>query len=395
MNNIFKSKEQKSKTRYLFGFEAYSKVSTIERIFDDCAEYNNCFFINEMISYSFFGLPVYKIIRSHDVKKHFLCGVNIRTYDLIEFQCKTKLNNINSDFDDAYILAGGSGEVFQWILAAKAEFSKNGSKKPLVIGTRTSFNELLKMYLPDVSYIADRRLCAFDTEGSYMEYAGHKFYRICYCPKNLTYLILKNLYIPYIYDVVRELELYGVKKDDVSCLMPAITNETKDSLKKKISGLGLDLDNFVILATEAGWATKPQLEFWKLVAQKFKGLGIDVFQNYINQNNFLADCKSSSEPLTYSEIFELASKAKAVISLRSGFTETILPTLTPIIVILTPGMHYFPKPANRNEDPLYEFPYVKKDSIKGVWYFDYDTNEEAADAVISYYQSIIKAVYTN
>ena len=389
MNSKHKSQVQKSKTKYIFGFEAYSKKSCQLQLFDEDADYKDCYSLYESTAYSFFRVTVYKIIREHGVIKHFLFGINTKSYDVSEYLCKNKLSRINIDFDDAYILGGPSGEFFQWILIARAHFAKNKSKKPLIVIGMENRVELLQMFLPDIPYILDKGLLSFDIERSYMEYAGHRFYKTFYCQKDMIYNYIKSIYIPYIYDVITELSRYGVNKNDARSITPVISNHSKEGLVNKIGGLNLNLDNFVIIANEAGWAPKPQFGFWMDITRKFKDQGVDVYQNFINQNNVIEGCKSSSEPLTYSEIFELACKAKAVISLRSGFAEIILSTLTPLIVIQTPGMLWFPKPADRNDDPLFESPYIINGIVRGVWYFDYDTNEDAADAVLSSYYEII------
>ena len=98
-------------------------------------------------------------------------------------------------------------------------------------------------------------------------------------------------------------------------------------------------------------------------------------------------------PLSYSESFELASRAKAIISLRSGFAETVLPTQTPEIVIMSIGTGMYGPPnkqIERNENPLFLQHFVKEDDVRGVWYFDYDSYDKAADRVIYLFDEMTK-----
>ena len=395
MNNQLKSQVQKSKIRYILGIEAYSKKYNRDYIFDTLADYENCFSINEIIIFSIFKVPIYKIERKHDVIKHLLFGLKVKTVSVEEIYYKRNLKSINNEYDDAYILQGGSGEPFLWIsYAAKATFVRNNSKKPLVVGTRSSFTDLVKMYLPDVSYVHNNRAGAsFDTESSHIEYAGHRFYLTKSHQKHSIFLSFSSKDKPDLRGALNQFALDGLKKEELKFPKPFISTYTKESLAQKISYIDLNIDNFVILAPEANYFYEISANFWEDIVRRFNKLGVDVYLNFINQNNYISGCKTLSEPLTYSEVFELACRAKAVISLRNGFSETIVPTLTPGIVILTTTRDLFAQPdkdVKRDSNPLLWMPFIEEDLVRGVYYFDYDTNEAAADAVLSCYDEMIK-----
>lgn len=169
MSTKYKSQVKNAKTRYILGVEAYSRKNKREYVFDDNTDYSNCFSIFEVTVISFFKISVYKRIRKHDVISYFLFGLKIKSLAIGEVYFKRNIKTIDIDFDDVYALHGGSGEPYIWVgYAAKVHFNKNNSKNPLIIGRRKSFEELIKMYLPDVLYITNKSLGSFDTENIYI-----------------------------------------------------------------------------------------------------------------------------------------------------------------------------------------------------------------------------------
>lgn len=194
------------------------------------------------------------------------------------------------------------------------------------------------------------------------------------------------------YYVFRYLALQGISKTDLQQPFPKISDETKDNVERKINKISLN-DYFVILAPEANASFPPPVEFWNKIVAKFNYLGIDVFLNYINDNNWLSECKSPSRALLYDEIYELACRAQAVITLKSGFSEIVLPSRTPVIEVITCGLlgPYNPsRDAISAENRLCALPYVRDNDIRAIYYFKYESNEDAADAVLSCYKEMMK-----
>ena len=388
-----------SKTRYLFGFEAYSREKKREYIFNTSADYSNCLSIDEITVVRYFKIPFYKIIRKHDVITHLLFGFKIKKETAAEIYYKHKLKQINIKYDDAYLLISGSGEAFKWLAyAARIHFDRNNSKKPLAIVNRESFVDLVHMYLPDVPCYVSKRIGGLDSENPYIEYAGHRVFIDCHHLKIASYLAFNPLYLEDLQGICRQFALSGVQKDNMNYAKPIksepiVPNESKESLMQKISEIKLNIDNFVFLAPEANTFLMAPVEFWKQVVNKFINKGVDVFLNSINENHYIPGCKSLYAPLSYSESFELVSKSKAVISLRSGFSETVLPTEVPEIIVMTIGVGMYGLPNKqtiRNENPLFPAYYVKEEDVRGVWYFDYDTSEQAADRIIYLYDEMTK-----
>lgn len=396
MNNQLKSTVQNTKTGYIFGFKVFIRKNTREYIFDTHADYNKCFYIKESTVFSLFKLRIYEVIRGHDVISYLLFNFKVRTMSLAKKFFRQNLEKINIDFDDAYILSGGSGETFLWAAyAAKNHFSINKSKKPIIVGGRDSYESIIKMYLPNVPYFANKSRGSSDTENSYTSFKFHNFY-FCYAnslQKNYTYLAFNCSYLADVYYVVKGWSLNGIQTESLKYSEPLISRECKEGIYEKISEINLNIENFIILAYEANTSIKPPSEFWNKIINKFKNLGVDVFINFINHNNYIPGGKYLLEPLYYDEIFELAKKAKAVISLRSGFSETMLPAQTPSIVIVTPLNTHSIKPIIKSKNieiSINNIPFVKKKNLSCVYYYDYESNDDAVDEVLSCFLKMTK-----
>ena len=66
---------------------------------------------------------------------------------------------------------------------------------------------------------------------------------------------------------------------------------------------------------------------------ELKNKNFDIYLNITKPTNYIEGCKHHN--LGFKEAFFLAQKAKAVISLRSGFSEFLLPTGIPNISVYT------------------------------------------------------------
>lgn len=103
------------------------------------------------------------------------------------------------------------------------------------------------------------------------------------------------------------------------------------------------MNNFVFLAPEARSCQLMDNNFWIKLINTLNANGYDIFVNMVDNILDLKDAKYKTCELTYSEAFALAKRAKKIISLRSGFTEFLLQTETPIDVLYTKFKirHYF------------------------------------------------------
>ena len=99
--------------------------------------------------------------------------------------------------------------------------------------------------------------------------------------------------------------------------------------------MGLNLDNFVIISPEANSCKLLPEEFWKDLISQLKIQGFDIFVNISLDLFGSNDIDYKSCYLTYSEAYALATRAKKIYSLRSGFTEFLLNTKIPMEVYYT------------------------------------------------------------
>lgn len=115
-----------------------------------------------------------------------------------------------------------------------------------------------------------------------------------------------------------------------------------------------------------------------------KKRGYDVFLNIVNKESYINGCKSTF--LTYQEVFQLATKAKAVISLRSGFTEFLLPAEIPNITVYTKFRerknNAFSVEKTISAFSMHKFPFVNHDLICELNINDFKNEYELLTSII-------------
>ena len=127
----------------------------------------------------------------------------------------------------------------------------------------------------------------------------------------------------------------GISKDDIHFHKAVVPESVKSIVNDKISLLNLNIEKFIFIAPEAQSCKLLSNKFWINLINNFQDLGYDVFVNLVDNNIDLTGAKYKSCYLTYMEAFELACKAKKIVSLRSGFAEFLLQTNVPADVLYT------------------------------------------------------------
>lgn len=290
--------------------------------------------IKEEKIFNFCGINFSKRIIENDVCEYYFLGILIKKFHLADFLYKKYLKQIKYDYDDIYLLNSNSGELYLFFaFICRSFLEKNNSKKPLFIATKKYHVDLLKMYYPDANYIFINNT-NFKTQSNkwtknghniYLIFSGNYFEKVEFEIKNN-----KSGFTHYLDNILLNLNL---KKEDCKFIKPQISEKIINSVNQKIQQLQLKDDNFIILAPEAITCEKLPLNFWNNLAQNLKELGFDLYVNITNSKNIIEGCKHSD--LNLQEIFYLAQKAKAIISLRSGLSEFLVPTETPNISIYT------------------------------------------------------------
>ena len=96
--------------------------------------------------------------------------------------------------------------------------------------------------------------------------------------------------------------------------------------------------------------------------------------------------------MNYQEIFELAKKAKAVISLRSGLTEFLLPAEIPNITVYTKFRNRrkfaFSAEKTMHAYTMHKFPFVNHDLICELNIENYQNDDELLAAILKNFEKM-------
>ncbi len=275
-----------------------------------------------------------------------ICQNNLTTYYLLN----NAISSVNSykniykkikqlyknEFDDVYILNANSGETFLFLAYFAKEFIKqNNSQKPLFIATQKYHIDILRLYCPEIPYLYIKGL-RISTSANTWEYENRRFFLIFSRSHfEQVEIDIKNNDINsvhYFNEIKQTLNLTKQDKPE-----PIICEKVQLSMNKKIQAINLNLNSFILLAPEAKSCIELQHSFWVKLVNELKNKGLDIFLNITNPQNMIKNCKTAN--LTFEEMFYLAQKAKAIISLRSGLSEFLLPANTMNIALYTPFRH--------------------------------------------------------
>lgn len=290
--------------------------------------------IKELKIFKLFGVTIFKRIIEDDICSYYYLERLISKQHLADLFFKNKLKRIKYDFDDVYILHSNSGEIYLFLAyLAKAFLHKNNSQKPLFVATQKYHIDILKLYYPEAKYIyiPDLRL---KSQSNIWQTQGHRFY-ILFSGNHFTKVEedIKNQEIGQVHYLKSMLRTLNLTENDF--YKPDICDDVdlEEKLNNMVNKINLQLNNFIIIAPEAMTCSELPKTFWIKLTQKLKQNKYDIYLNITNKTNKIPDCKTLD--LSYREAYFLAKKAKAVISLRSGFSEFLLPTAVPNIAIYT------------------------------------------------------------
>lgn len=290
--------------------------------------------VREIKVFKIFNFSVSERIITDDIIQYNLFNRTVRKIYYPNIFYKKYLKNVQYDYDDVYILSANSGEIYLFFAyVANAFLKKNGSKNPLFVATKKYHIEILKLYYPQAKYIYINNL-KFKAQSDKWMVNGHNIY-IIFSNNHFqkVEINIKNNKIGKIHYLNSILVTLNLTKDDYNEAQAYISNQIHESLTSKINEIQLKLNNFIIFAPEALTCLELPESFWIKLAHKLHQKGYDIFVNAMEQKNKIDGCKSIF--LSYQEILCLAQKAKAIISLRSGLTEFLLPAKTPNITIYT------------------------------------------------------------
>ncbi len=351
--------------------------------------------MSEKKYFEFLKIPFcVRTIENSDVT-YRIFGLLIKHVELANVFYKKYLKNINIKFDDVYILSANSGEIFLFCAyCLKPLLKKNHSKNPLFMACRKYHEDILKLFYPEAHCILiDKPF--LKTKKHSWKILKHNFYLIF--PSNYFYEFTNDickLGINETHYLNNMAQVLGLSDKEYSKPNPIITKEVEESLFQKIGFLNLNLENFIIIAPEAQTCKLLPRKFWEILIKKIQENNIDVFLNVIDITNYIDKCKTTF--LNYREIFLLSQKAKAVISLRSGFSEVLTPIKIPNITINTEFQKLdnllFPIEKTMAAYSINKLPFVENSLISEINANNFPNVEELVNNVLLEYEHKIREV---
>jgi len=332
---------------------------------------------------------IFERVYKEEIYNYYFLGKLLKCRHKIAPFYKKYLKNLNFEYDDVYIFNSNSGEIYLFFAYLyKTVLRKNKTAQPLFIVTQPIHDDIIKMYCPDAKYLILKNF-NFPFQSKLFEYCGHRFYLIFPCEyfEKMELKIKNGEKVHYLSCMLKEFDM-----DINECERPAPVLISTQNLISKTDKIQLNLDNFIILAPEAQTCTELPLIFWRNLSRKIQEKGFDIFLNITNPQNDIPDCKSCY--LDYTELYSLASRAKAVISLRSGLSEFILPTNVPNISIYT-------KFRNRKPDAEFsvdkgiagfsmtKIPFVNKDNIVEINADNFSALNELEEVTIKSFEKFV------
>lgn len=154
-----------------------------------------------------------------------------------------------------------------------------------------------------------------------------------------------------------------------------ISSNAQTTLLEKCKKIKLKLDKFVIISPEANSIDPLPDSFWEKLIKEYRQKGYDVFENTTNPNNVRDGVKSCF--LTYEEAYLLASRAQAIVGLRSGFLELFYQLKVPQHILYTPVT-----PTSRNVHLLnvvenYTLKQYPGASVKNIYEYEYTQKNQS------------------
>lgn len=282
------------------------------------------------------GLNVFKRTEDGSLKKDYIFNFLYKTTDMKkEFYNKYK-KFFDQDCDDIYILNSNSGETYLFLAFLASNFiKKNGSKKPLLVATKKYHIELIKMLHPDAKFVYVNKMQLFVSGDVFSVYKKRVF--LLFSGEHFINVenSINNGEINSVHYFEMMLDRLHLTREDIEPKQIHLDNSVKHALMEKTKQMGLNTDKFVLLAPEALSCDDIRPEFWTKLCLEFQKCGYDVFMNITNEDTVIPNCTYKSCFLTFSEIYELAQMAKFIVSLRSGLTEILLQSKTPLVSLYT------------------------------------------------------------
>lgn len=287
------------------------------------------------------GNSVSKRIEANNYRTYYLFGKEIFKISLMGEFKKQYFKYFDKKHDDIYILKANSGEIYLTLTyLIDALIKRTKSNNPLLVATQKYHVDIIKLLCPDIPYVYIDKL-NFNITADSFNIDNFRFFILFNAPhfKQVENDIKQNKLGAHHYfkSILTKLQM---TESDIGYRKILIPPEDERNMFKKISKTGLNLNKFVFLAPEAQSCKLYDEDFWCELINRLQDKGYDVFVNLVEDDVKLKSAANyKSCCLTFSEAFALAKRAKKIVSLRSGFTEFLLQTETPMDVLYTKFRH--------------------------------------------------------
>lgn len=290
--------------------------------------------------FKIFGFSFLKRIEDGILIKWYFFNFLFNTIDLKKIFIKKYSKVFGKTNDCIFFLSSNSGEAYIFLTHVLDVILKRyDAKKPLIVATKKYHVDLIKTICPEIPYRLVKPL-KFQFKDDVLINENQKYFLVFSQQHFLQVLSdVKKRNVDYSHYYSAILSRCNVKYDDVAFRKVFISSSIENSMLSKIKDISLNLDNFVLICPGALSAAGLSNSFWQDLVNKYKQQGIDVFVNLVGCSLDLSNVAYKTCYLTYSELFSLATRAKRIVSLRSGLCEYLLQTGVPTYVLYS-NFHY-------------------------------------------------------
>lgn len=340
------------------------------------------------------GYITFKILKINHHKQYFFFGKLIKRVSLLE-KFKKQYFKYLKNCDAVFILITHSGEAYLALTyIINALIKRYNSQNPIIIATQKYHIDMIKMICPNIQYVYIPTLTfkklptnydsfKIDNHRFFIFFSLFHFYKLAYaCEQTLD----KAHYFEAICNS------FNLTKDDLCFNKTFILPEDAHNISSKIAKTKLNINNFIFLAPESISFNLYDEYFWCELINELQNISYDVFVNFTRDDIKLESATYKSCQLSFGEAYALAKQSKGIISLRSGFTEFLLQTNVPIIVLYTRGFPILSntiKSANRakSQFEIAKLPYIDMQRI-----YEFNTLEisqkDLLDKIITYFKTM-------
>lgn len=270
-------------------------------------------------------MKIFKKVNIGIDKKYYVCGFQIYTkYGIKTFYKKYK--KLFKKYDEIYVLNSNIGEAY---LVFKYFANGIKSNKTLFVATKPYHVEIIKTFLPSCNYILETKI---NLDSFPSNFKVNK--------KNFTVLFNHDYYIILERDMREEqkdahyfkrIKSFFNFSEEITPNRAHIADAVQLSLAEKVKKITLNLNNFIFIAPEANSCMDIDANILSDINTTFKNAGFDIFWNINNSSINSENYKTCF--LSLPEALLLCSKAKAIISLRSGLAEFLTEANVPTYIL--------------------------------------------------------------